>query len=82
MVEYYEPPMRARRQSVKGKSIIEVNRGNEKSSNMKKVWKDFEERIDMAVFLEKTAYEQELRVEILRALKKLEERIEKLEKQN
>jgi len=57
-----------------------LNRGNEKSSNMKKVWEEFKERIDMSIFLEKTAYEQELRVEILRALKKLEERIEKLEK--
>ena len=47
---------------------------------MKKVWEEFKERIDMSIFLEKTAYEQELRVEILRALKKLEERIEKLEK--
>ena len=59
-----------------------LNRGNEKSSNMKKVGEEFKERIDMSIFLEKTAYEQELRVEILRALKKLEERIEKLEKEN
>jgi hypothetical protein len=57
-----------------------LNRGNEKSSNMKKVWEEFKERIDRATFLEKTAYEQEFRVEILRALKTLEERIEKLEK--
>ena len=57
-----------------------LNRGNEKSSNMKKVWEEFKERIDRAVLYEPAAYEQELRVEILRALKKLEERIEKLEK--
>ena len=57
-----------------------LNRGNEKSYNMKKVWEEFKERIDMAVLYEPAVYEQELRVEILRALKKLEERIEKLEK--
>ena len=59
-----------------------LNRGYEKSFNMKKVWEEFKEGIDMAVLYEPTAYEQELRVEILRALKKFEERIEKLEKQN
>jgi len=47
---------------------------------MKKVWEEFKERIDRAVLYEPAVYEQELRVEILRALKKLEERIEKLEK--
>jgi hypothetical protein len=57
-----------------------LNRSNEKSSNMKKVWEEFKERIDMAFLYEKAAYEKELRVEILRALKKLEERIEILEK--
>jgi len=57
-----------------------LNRGNEKSFNMKKVWEEFKERIDMAVLLDPAVYEQELRVEILRALKNLEERIEKLEK--
>ena len=59
-----------------------LNRGNEKSSNMKKVWEEFKERIDMAILYEPKTYEQELRVEILMALKKLEERIEKLEKEN
>ena len=58
-----------------------LNRGKEKSSNMKKVWEEFKEKIDRAVLYEPAAYEQELRVEILRALKNLEERIEKLEKQ-
>ena len=47
---------------------------------MKKVWEEFKERIDMAILYEPAVYEQELRVEILSALKKLEERIEKLEK--
>ena len=59
-----------------------LNRGNEKSYNMKKVWEEFKEGIDRAVLYEPAVYEQELRVETLRALKKLEERIEKLEKQN
>lgn len=46
----------------------------------KKIWEEFKERIDMAVLYDPEVYEQELRVEILRALKNLEERIEKLEK--
>ena len=36
---------------------------------MKKVWEEFKERIDRAVLYEPAAYEQELRVEILRALR-------------